>query len=112
MVSLLRATVFAVVTLIVVVFALCNRETVALTLNPLGSALNVPLFLVGLGGLGIGFVAGALLLWSRSLALRLAARRQVKRIAALERDLESADAFPAETLPALPARNAYAVRAR
>ena len=110
MLAFLRAAIFGIVALIVVVFALCNRNGVALTLNPLGDSVTVPLFLVGLGGLAIGFIAGALLLWTRTLALRFAARRQARRIASLERDLETADAVPPAPIasaPALPSRNAY-----
>ena len=103
MIAFLRGLVFAVVTLIIIVFALCNRAPVLLTLNPLGKPVTVPLFLVGLGGLAFGFTLGALLAWARSLGLRFTRRRQDKRIARLEKDLEKQDLRDAtvQSAPAL-----------
>ena len=90
MVALIRGIVSLLVMILAVLFALANREAVHLVWSPVNSPLNVPLFLVGLGGAAIGFVAGAALMWLRALSYRIDMRRQRKQIEALEKDLEEA----------------------
>jgi uncharacterized integral membrane protein len=56
--------------LIAVGFAAANRTEVALSFWPLDLAVQVPVFLIGLGALGLGLFAGGLLVWVGSLKLR------------------------------------------
>ncbi len=88
MIAIVRGLVSALVTIAAIVFALANRQTVSLAWSPVNDPVSLPLFAVGLGGLGLGFVAGAGLLWLRTLSLKWHARRQKRRIAALERDYQ------------------------
>lgn len=91
--------VLAVVALVLVLFAVSNRETVSVTLWPLPSALELPLYLVVLGTLVIGFFAGQLVTWIGGWRWRREARRSRERIAQLERELEAERVQRGEALP-------------
>ena len=83
--------VIALVALILILFAISNRETVSLGLWLLpGAAIELPLYLLVLGTLVFGFVVGELVGWIGSWRWRREARRGHERIAALERELEAA----------------------
>jgi lipopolysaccharide assembly protein A len=81
--------VMALVALILVLFAVSNRETVSIGLWPLPATLELPLYLVVLGALIFGFVVGELAGWVGSWRWRREARRSRERIAMLERELEA-----------------------
>src|SRR5258708_16931807 len=49
--------------LIFVVFAISNRQVVELNFWPFGIALSLPLFLLALGMLAVGALAGGLWMW-------------------------------------------------
>ena len=96
------------VALVVVVFAVANRDGVAINLWPIGLDLNVPLFAVVLGGFLAGFLVGAVIMWLSGAKLRTRTRRLRYRAEELERELnrlqrqaEAAKAGAAET-PATP----------
>ncbi|HTZ34653.1 MAG TPA: lipopolysaccharide assembly protein LapA domain-containing protein [Stellaceae bacterium] len=97
--------VLALAALAVTLFAVSNRESVSLGLWPLPSVIDLPLYLVVLGGLVLGFVVGELAGWLGARRWRREARRARARIAALEGDLAAArarvgaPALPAETVP-------------
>jgi len=85
--------VLALVALILILFAVSNRETVSLGLWLLpGAAIELPLYLLVLGTLIVGFVVGELVAWVGSWRWRREARRGRQRIAMLERELEAAQA--------------------
>lgn len=81
--------VLALVALVLVLFAVSNREAVAVTLWPLPAAVELPLYLVVLGTLVFGFIAGQLVTWIGGWHWRREARRSRERIAMLERELEA-----------------------
>jgi uncharacterized integral membrane protein len=88
--KLLFWIVLALVALILMLFAVSNRETVSLGLWLLpGAAIELPLYLLVLGTLIVGFVVGELV---GSWRWRREARRGRQRIAMLERELEAAQA--------------------
>ena len=92
--------VLALVALILVLFAVSNRESVSVGLWPLPAFVELPLYLVVLGTLLIGFFAGELLAWMRSWRWRREARRSRDRIAVLERELDAARALrPVSNVP-------------
>lgn len=109
--SFIRGLISAFIAILAVLFALANRQKVDLSWSPFHEPVSLPLFAVGLGGLLIGFVAGALILWLGSVGVRLEARRQRRKLAATEKQhaqaLKAARAAPASgsyvTVPALPA---------
>jgi putative membrane protein len=71
--------------LLMVVFALSNREPVPLRLFPLGEfPFEVPLSVAILAALGLGFFLGGLRLWITVLHHRRAARRAEEAMRLLE----------------------------
>ncbi len=73
-------------------FAASNREPVALALWPLGVAVELPLYLAILGAFLVGFIVGALFLWSAGWRRRREARAHRRRLAALELELAATQA--------------------
>jgi putative membrane protein len=82
--------VLAVVAVALILFAVSNRETVSLSLWLLpGAAIELPLYLLVLATLLVGFVIGDLTGWIGGWRWRREARRGRERIAMLEREIES-----------------------
>ena len=75
------------ITLVVVVFAVSNRESVALDLWPFRLEAQLPLFLLVLGCLLVGFLIGAGVMWWSSGAQRQRARAARREVTALERKI-------------------------
>jgi uncharacterized integral membrane protein len=74
--------------LVLILFAVSNRETVSVSFWLLpGAAIEVPLYLVVLGTLIIGFLVGEVVAWVGNWRWRREARRSRERIAVLEREL-------------------------
>ena len=89
------------IALIAISFAFSNRQPVDLRLWPLPDAWpfalhDVPLYLIGLVPLVIGFVAGSLFAWWNAGRDRGEARRARSRIAGLEAQLRRLRAIKAE----------------
>ncbi len=83
--------VLALAALLLILFAVSNRETVSIGLWPLlpAAALAMPRYLLVLGTLLIGFVVGQLVTWIAGRRWRREARRLRDRVAALELELEA-----------------------
>ncbi|HML11266.1 MAG TPA: LapA family protein [Stellaceae bacterium] len=94
--------ILALVALILILFAVSNREAVSVELWPLPWALDWPLYVVVLGTLVIGFFAGQFVTWVGGWRWRREARRSRERIARLERELEAARAETRSPVAALP----------
>ena len=73
--------------LVVMVFAVSNRDEVAINLWPTGLDLTVPFFVVVLGGFLAGFLVGAAIMWLSGAKRRARARRLRYRAEELEREL-------------------------
>ncbi|KZD09066.1 lipopolysaccharide assembly protein LapA domain-containing protein [Oceanibaculum pacificum] len=86
--KILTALVTVPVALLVILFAVSNRETVDLTLWPLPYSISLPLFLVVLGFLFLGFLLGAMFLWLEVLRAHSQTRAATKRADSAERALE------------------------
>jgi lipopolysaccharide assembly protein A len=84
--------VLALVALVLILFAVSNRESVSVGLWPLPALVELPLYLVVLGTLLVGFFAGELVAWVRNWRWRREARRSLDRIAVLERELDASRA--------------------
>jgi putative membrane protein len=97
--KILWLVVLALVALALIFFAIANRQTVSLGFWPLPSALELPLYLVVLGALVIGFFAGQFVTWIGGWRWRREARRSRERIAMLERELEAERVQRAEATP-------------
>ena len=92
--------VLALAALVLILFAIANRETVSVGLWLLpGAAMELPLYLLVLGTLLFGFVVGELVAWIGGWRWRREARRSRERIALLERELEAERARPVAAPP-------------
>jgi lipopolysaccharide assembly protein A len=94
----------AVVALVLILFAVSNRESVSVGLWPLPDFVELPLYLLVLGTLIIGFFFGELVAWASGWRWRREARRSRERIALLERELDAERARP--VVARLPANEA------
>jgi len=81
-----------VVAIVLGVFAVSNRGTVALGLWPFPDVVELPLYLVIFGCLLVGFLAGEMAAWVSGRHWRREVRQSARRIAALERELDIARA--------------------
>ena len=90
--KLLFWLVVLVVAVIMALFAVDNRETVAVALWPLPFMMQMPLYLAFLGSLVVGMGVGAIAAWSGGHGRRREARRRARRIEALERELADTQA--------------------
>jgi len=73
--------------LVLALFAVSNRGTIVVGLWPLPDVVELPLYLIILGALMIGFLAGELAAWIAGRHWRREARHSARRIAMLEREL-------------------------
>jgi uncharacterized integral membrane protein len=89
MIALIRGLISIIITVAAILFALANRQSVNLAWSPLNDPVALPLCVVGLGALGIGFVAGALVMWLRSIGWKFQIKRQKRQIDALEKNLHA-----------------------
>jgi uncharacterized integral membrane protein len=86
--------VVALVAAVLALFAMSNREAVALGLWPLPFEVDLPLYLAILAALLIGFIAGVLAAWFAGRRWRRENRRRGRRLAVLERELAATQAQP------------------
>ena len=75
-------------TVLVIVFAVANREFVPLDLWPFEIAVQLPVFVLVLGSMFVGFLIGALTMWLSGGKQRRRARSARGRLAKLERDVQ------------------------
>jgi uncharacterized integral membrane protein len=85
--------------LLLVLFALSNRQPVALRVWPTDYAATLPLSLAVLAGMAIAFLAGGLLVWVSELVQRRRARRAEQTVRLLEAQVQELKARLAETPP-------------
>jgi uncharacterized integral membrane protein len=89
--------------LVLILFAVSNRETVSVSFWLLpGAAIEMPLYLVVLGTLIIGFLVGEVVAWVGNWRWRREARRSRERIAVLERELAAERVQRAEARVPIP----------
>jgi putative membrane protein len=74
--------------LLMVLFALSNRQPVPLRFWPTDYSLVLPLSLAVLGGMAVAFLAGGLLVWVSALAQRRRARRAEQTARLLEAQVQ------------------------
>jgi lipopolysaccharide assembly protein A len=97
--------------IILVIFAISNREHVTVAFWPLPARLEAPLYLVVLLALLAGFLFGELVAWINGRRARRLARQRARRIEALERELAATQANlaappPSRATPLVMAGNA------
>ena len=82
--KLINSTVAAVVALVIILFAVSNREPVTVALWPLPYQLTLPLYAVILLTVLVGFIAGVVAHW----LVGAGRRREQRRLRRQVRDLE------------------------
>lgn len=87
---------------VLAVFAVSNRENIALAYWPLPFLFELPLYLLVLAALVLGFICGEATTWLAGRRWRREVRRCGRRIAALERELSATQARLATSVPATP----------
>lgn len=95
MVKLLLWLVLLPLTVVFVAFAIANRQTVILSLDPMPLSIEAPLYGLIFAGVFAGLLAGGLIAWARAGRWRRQVReeqRAVRRLEAALRDAESATA--------------------
>jgi uncharacterized integral membrane protein len=95
--------VVAPIAALLALFAISNREMVSLGLWPLPFLIDLPLYLLVLAALLLGFVIGEFAAWLSGWRWRREARRCARRVAALERELAATQAQLMPPAPAMPA---------
>ncbi len=83
--------------LLLVLFALSNRQPVSLHMWPADYTATLPLSLAVLGPMAIAFLAGGLLVWVSELMQRRRARRAEQTVRLLEAQVQELKARLAET---------------
>lgn len=100
------ALIIAPISLVVIVFAVANRQSVTLSFDPFSSdapalAVTMPLYWLMFAALALGIVLGGVATWFKQGKWRRAARRN--RSAAVRAEREAADLKGQAAGPALPA---------
>ncbi len=85
--------------LLLVLFALSNRQPVSLHVWPTDYAATLPLSLAVLGAMAIAFLAGGVLVWVSELVQRRRARRAEQAVRLLEAQVQELKARLAEMQP-------------
>jgi len=93
-VKIINSIIAAVVALLVILFAVSNREVVAVELWPLPYQLTLALYAVILLTVLVGFVAGAVALWLVGGERRREMRRLRRQVRDLEQSLARHQATP------------------
>jgi uncharacterized integral membrane protein len=90
------------VAVVAVLFAISNLDPIPVGFWPL-APIDLPLYIVALGALLLGFLAGQLVAWINGRHWRREARKRQRRIDALEQELAAKTHSPA--LPPTGLRN-------
>jgi len=90
------------VALVLALFAVSNRESVALGLWPVPFLVEIPLYVAMLAALAVGFLLGEVAAWISGRRRRREARQRRRQLASLEGELRATQAQllgPAERAP-------------
>lgn len=100
--TVLRALIALPFLVLLVAFALSNQQPVQLVLWPTDISLEVPLSIAVLAISAVFFLAGALLVWGSTLAVRGRARRAEETARQLRHQVEALRAQQGRPAMALP----------
>jgi uncharacterized integral membrane protein len=91
-VRIVRWVIAAVVAVLLVIFAISNRQNVEVTFWPFPVTIDSALSLIVLGAVVIAFLVGQFVAWLGAQRWRNEARTKQRRIEALERELAATQA--------------------
>lgn len=89
MMRYLRAALSVLFGLFLILFAIANRQIVAVSFSPLPMVIEAPLYALVMIALAIGAVIGGMAVWFRSYARKREANRLKRRISALEHHIDT-----------------------
>lgn len=89
--KLVRSFISLVVAALAILFALGNRNAVSVTYSPIHDPVTMPVFVLALSAVVIGFVAGGIIVWLNEASIRADRRQQRKIIRVLEEKLVEED---------------------
>jgi len=95
-VRIINSIVAGIVAVLVVLFAVSNRMTVAVEIWPFPYQLALPLYALILLAVLVGFIAGAIGAWMMGSAKRRELRRLRKQVRAMEQSLAERRDFPTQ----------------
>ena len=102
----MRFLIAVPILVLLVLFALSNKQAVQLGLWPTDISVEAPLSVAVLLAAGVFFVAGALMTWGGTLALRGRARRAEMAVTQLQAQLRAMKTRPAPaSAPIMPVRS-------
>ena len=91
MITLIRWIVSTIATITIIAFAVANRGNVSITWSPIHEQTELPVFLIGLVGMGFGFIVGGFMVWLNGSARRREMRKLKKTVKKLEKILGTSD---------------------
>lgn len=94
MIGFFRWIVGLVITVVIAVFAVMNRDSVPLQWSPVHDPASVPAYIAILGAMAFGFVLGGLVVWMNMSKLRSAKRQQKREIVTLQQEVEKLKSRP------------------
>jgi len=100
--SFLRGVIAAIAAIVIIGFAIANRESVTVGFDPLPFAVGVPLYAVVLVALALGIVIGGTVTWLRGHRWRRLARELGDRVTRLERERRRLEEKAGDGHPSLP----------
>jgi uncharacterized integral membrane protein len=105
--KLITAVILVPLVIILVMFAVANRETITITFDPFDSvqpafAFKLPLYLLIFALIAIGVVIGGLTTWFKQHKWRTRARRAEAETRALREQLSQRSKWPPEDQRTLP----------
>jgi uncharacterized integral membrane protein len=88
--GLIRGIIGLTLAVLFTIFAVANRQEVEIAWSPVHPHANLPLYIIALGLLALGYLLGTLMTWLNTMPMRLEKGRQKRQIKKLEKELESA----------------------
>ncbi len=86
----IRGIIGLIFAVLFAIFAVANRQNVDIVWHPVLPAVSLPLYIVALGLLAIGFILGGFMAWLKSVPVRVQKTVQSRKIKKLEKQLGAA----------------------
>jgi len=88
-----------IIMLVIAGFAIANRSSALLVWSPIHPPLELPVFVIGLALMAMGFFLGSFMTWLNMGKVRRERRRQKKTIKLLEKELQAVNENTSEDAP-------------